>query len=63
MLSVNSSVISPCISQCKLNEDNVCMGCYRSRDEIVDWRTKSEDEKIIIMIRCKKKMAENLQTS
>jgi predicted Fe-S protein YdhL (DUF1289 family) len=28
---------SPCISVCLLDEENVCVGCYRSADEITDW--------------------------
>ena len=27
---------SPCVRNCCLDEDNVCMGCGRSLDEIVD---------------------------
>lgn len=61
MLSINcNNIISPCISQCKLDTDDICMGCYRSASEISDWMQKSEDEKISITIRCKKKM--ELQT-
>ena len=26
---------SPCIGTCKLNEDNVCIGCNRHIDEII----------------------------
>ena len=28
---------SPCISVCLLDEENICVGCYRSADEITDW--------------------------
>jgi len=35
------------------------MGCYRSSSEITDWINKSEDEKIEIVIRCKKKIAQD----
>jgi len=53
----NISVITPCISQCCLDGNDVCMGCYRSSAEITDWVNKSEDEKIEIVIRCKKMIA------
>ena len=26
---------SPCIGTCKLNEDNICIGCNRHIDEII----------------------------
>ena len=28
---------SPCISVCLLDESDVCVGCFRSADEITDW--------------------------
>ncbi|EED32568.1 conserved hypothetical protein [gamma proteobacterium NOR5-3] len=28
---------SPCISVCALDENDICMGCYRSAQEITDW--------------------------
>lgn len=28
---------SPCISVCLLDEGDICVGCYRSADEITDW--------------------------
>ena len=36
---------SPCISICTLDENDVCMGCLRTLDEIVDWTMLSDDEK------------------
>jgi len=28
---------SPCVSICALDENDICMGCYRSAEEITDW--------------------------
>lgn len=55
----NKNVITPCIGQCALDENDVCTGCYRTSLEITNWVNKSEDEKIDIVIRCKKKIALN----
>lgn len=64
MLGINSSnVITPCVGLCDLDENDICIGCYRSASEISDWMHKSEDEKIDIAIRCKKKIAQQLQDS
>lgn len=30
-------VISPCVGICALDENDVCIGCYRSGREISDW--------------------------
>lgn len=42
---------SPCISVCSLNEDDVCIGCYRSADEITDWFMANAQEKRAIIAR------------
>ena len=42
---------SPCISVCLLNEQDVCVGCYRSADEITDWFMASTEEKLEILRR------------
>ncbi len=36
---------SPCISVCALDDDDVCMGCYRNAQEITDWVMCSAEEK------------------
>ena len=28
---------SPCISVCLLDDSDICVGCFRSADEITDW--------------------------
>ncbi|MGX9415743.1 DUF1289 domain-containing protein [Vibrio sp. RC27] len=53
----NTSLITPCTSRCKIDNNNVCTGCYRTSQEITDWINKSDDEKINIVIRCKKMIA------
>lgn len=35
---------SPCVACCRLNEDMICVGCYRHMDEIVDWRKKTPEQ-------------------
>ncbi|MCW8196197.1 DUF1289 domain-containing protein [Proteobacteria bacterium 005FR1] len=42
---MNNSPKSPCISVCALNEDDVCVGCFRSGQEISRWGNLSADEK------------------
>ncbi len=36
---------SPCIEVCALDDHNVCIGCYRTADEIIDWFSASDDRK------------------
>jgi predicted Fe-S protein YdhL (DUF1289 family) len=55
----NKNVISPCIGQCGLDENDICIGCYRSAVEISTWMDTSINEKIKIVDRCKKQIALN----
>ena len=36
-VSEEAAVKSPCISVCALDEEDICMGCFRSLREISDW--------------------------
>jgi len=33
----NEVVLSPCVGICSLDENDVCVGCFRSGDEINQW--------------------------
>ena len=39
MKQVNNKtkVASPCVDNCCLSDDDICMGCFRSLQEIRDW--------------------------
>ncbi|WP_449230177.1 DUF1289 domain-containing protein [Azospirillum doebereinerae] len=37
MATDESTVPSPCVRHCTLNDEDVCLGCFRSLDEIKDW--------------------------
>lgn len=36
---------SPCVSICALDDQDVCIGCQRSADEITRWGRMSNDER------------------
>ncbi len=38
-------VKSPCVSVCALDEDDVCVGCFRTGNEISHWGNYSNDER------------------
>ncbi|MCT7359850.1 DUF1289 domain-containing protein [Thalassolituus pacificus] len=43
---------SPCIRNCCLDNDDICMGCYRSMREILIWQAASAEEKQKILRNC-----------
>ncbi|MBA6413744.1 DUF1289 domain-containing protein [Parahaliea sp. F7430] len=47
---------SPCISVCVLNAEDVCLGCYRSAEEITDWFMASAEDKRAIIERARQRM-------
>lgn len=51
---MDNSVRSPCIANCKLDEDEVCQGCHRTIQEILIWSSASNNEKRAIIERVTK---------
>ena len=54
----SDNVASPCVRNCCLDDDNVCLGCGRSLDEIVSWSTADDSEKRAILNRSRLRAAE-----
>lgn len=50
---------SPCISICALDDNDICMGCYRSLDEITRWNQASDEEKKRILALSGERAKEN----
>jgi len=40
---------TPCVNICKLDERGICIGCFRSLQEIAAWSRMSEAERRLIM--------------
>ena len=38
-------VESPCIRKCTLDDDDICVGCFRSLDEICAWGDASNEQR------------------
>ena len=49
-----SHIESPCISVCRYDNE-VCAGCGRTVDEIVNWYDMTDDEKQAVLNRLEKK--------
>jgi len=46
------SVASPCIRNCCLNTDDVCIGCFRHINEILAWTNYKNHEKKRVIKAC-----------
>ncbi|HEY9033542.1 MAG TPA: DUF1289 domain-containing protein [Pseudomonadales bacterium] len=51
----NTPVASPCISVCLLDNDDVCVGCYRTADEITDWMAADNGARREILARAQQR--------
>ena len=48
-------VVSPCVSNCCLDDEDVCLGCHRTLDEILRWSAASNEQKIEIINQAKQR--------
>lgn len=46
------TVPSPCVSICALDDNDICVGCFRSGREISEWGRLPDDEKRAVLLRC-----------
>lgn len=46
-----SAVTSPCVRNCCLDDQDICLGCFRSLAEIVGWGGADDVERRVILAR------------
>ena len=42
-------VESPCMDNCCLDDDDICLGCFRSLEEIKRWSNASNQERLVML--------------
>jgi len=57
--NVFGMVKSPCVAVCALDENDLCIGCYRTGQEITDWGEMDNEKKREVL----KKVAEREMAS
>ncbi len=45
-------IASPCVRNCCLDQQDMCVGCFRVLDEIVGWGAASKERKEQILLCC-----------
>jgi len=56
-MSMPPSTPSPCVRLCTLNEQDICVGCGRTLDDIKAWSAMSEPEKAQCVARARLTLA------
>ncbi|KPP97129.1 DUF1289 domain-containing protein [Marinobacter sp. HL-58] len=48
-MSRKDRVASPCVSICALDENDICVGCQRTGDEIMQWPRLTDEERRAVL--------------
>ncbi|MNZ49993.1 hypothetical protein D3C78_677730 [compost metagenome] len=51
-MSEERPVASPCVHVCALDDNDLCLGCQRSADEITRWGRMDNTERRAVLVRC-----------
>lgn len=53
-----ADIHKPCIKRCSLNEEEICLGCFRTFDDMLQWNKASiEEKKEMLKIAAQRKIA------
>jgi predicted Fe-S protein YdhL (DUF1289 family) len=53
-----TEIRSPCVRNCCLDGDDVCLGCFRTVEEIMQWGEAADKEKLAILDRALQRRSE-----
>ncbi|WP_226565065.1 DUF1289 domain-containing protein [Shewanella chilikensis] len=56
-------VDSPCIRHCCLDLQDVCLGCFRTLEEILAWHQATDSERQTILERCRQRQVDRHQAA
>ena len=57
MSNIDSSVQSPCIGNCCLDDELTCLGCFRSLEEIKEWGVVDNHRRRVILQNARQRRA------
>lgn len=55
--NVSPAVPSPCISLCRLDEQKVCLGCFRHVEDIREWCSADDQRRRVIVAQAEQRKA------
>lgn len=54
--ALSEAPVSPCVSICALDGDDVCVGCFRTGREISYWGRLAANDQHEVLARCRRRM-------
>jgi len=61
--SLPTKPVSPCIEVCALDDNQVCIGCGRTVDEVVTWTRLTDAQKWAVLARSTERRSARAQQS
>ena len=55
MIETKNAVPSPCVRNCCLTDDNICLGCFRNLDEICQWSQMDNATRLQVLSNAKQR--------
>ncbi|KPA89636.1 DUF1289 domain-containing protein [Pseudomonas fuscovaginae] len=56
--NVSPAVPSPCVSLCRLDEQKICIGCFRHVEDIREWRSADDERRRVICAQARTRKAQ-----
>jgi len=53
------NIQSPCIRNCCLDQNDICLGCFRSLSEIIDWGQASKKKRKTVLLSAQQRKKES----
>ncbi len=60
-MNSHSNSQSPCVRNCCLNEDDICVGCFRSLEEIKCWSQLDPEQQQAIYQKAEQRRRDNIE--
>ncbi|PLX63086.1 DUF1289 domain-containing protein [Sedimenticola selenatireducens] len=57
LVTQNEALHSPCVRMCTLDDNDICIGCGISLDEIKGWTSYSASTRAALLQLCRKRLA------
>lgn len=51
-------VQSPCVENCCLNNEKICLGCFRSIEEIAQWQQMKDTMRLDVLLKAENRRKE-----
>lgn len=58
VINTTQTVESPCVRNCCLDDDDICLGCFRSINEIMEWSAADNKKRKEFLVNAKKRRDE-----